>query len=225
MKIPFLSTCLKNQENKDTRKRYDGIDLEFMKVVEGVKKEFYVPKNNKGVPLGKSGVTVGPGYDLGQRSKEDTEVKNLKKKAPRLYERMEPFIGLTKYDADNALREIKPDPLTEEELDILIKHSIETYHNLLTSVFIPSEVWNEMDEGIRTVVFSVMYQYGNLTKRTPKFYQYVMGRDYVGMIEELSAFGDDYPTRRRLEVMYALCYSKDTQRQITQSRFTHYKGV
>ena len=55
----------------------------------------------------------------------------------------------------------------------------------------------------RSVVYSVNFQYGLLTK-TPKFFGYVTKGDWKNAHKELENFGDDFPTRRKREANFLL---------------------
>ena len=52
---------------------------------------------------------------------------------------------------------------------------------------------------MRATITSVQYQYGNLEKRTPKFWGHVTKQDWDSAIKELRDFGDDYGKRRNRE--------------------------
>ena len=48
-----------------------NIDWNFIQKQEGNKLQGYVPEDAEGNPIGKSGVTIAAGFDLGQRNSSD----------------------------------------------------------------------------------------------------------------------------------------------------------
>ncbi len=50
-----------------------------------------------------------------------------------------------------------------------------------------------------TVILSVAFQYGDLSKKTPNFWRQVVAGDWAGAKQNLRNFGDDYSTRRNKE--------------------------
>ena len=65
----------------------------------GVRTEAYIPMD-KGVPVAKSGVTIGRGVDLGQHTAVSLSRMGFGKD---LIKRFKPFLGLQKYEAKKAL--------------------------------------------------------------------------------------------------------------------------
>jgi hypothetical protein len=51
----------------------------------------------------------------------------------------------------------------------------------------------------QTVVASVAFQYGDLSLRTPNFWQQVTTENWQAALANLQDFGDKYPTRRNKE--------------------------
>ena len=93
----------------------DGIDLEFIKTLEGGQKlKGYVPQE-AGRPIGASGVTIASGVDLGQMSKEEIKylpISETLKLKLRLYADVEGSVGI-------LLLEELPLVITKEEADEL----------------------------------------------------------------------------------------------------------
>ena len=59
--------------------------------------------------------------------------------------------------------------------------------------------FQDLPSNKQTVLASVAFQYGDLPKKTPKFWKYATSDDWDSVKRELNDFKDDYPTRRRKE--------------------------
>ena len=162
--------------------------LEFLKLVEGNEYHAYVPAT------GRSGVTIGIGVDLG-----NIGVKNLDV-SEDLLEKLLPYDGLHGRAAISALN-TTPLRLSQEETNLLSLSAIELHEKELEVQFNRgSDVpYNELHPYKKIVLLSVKYQYGNLPKRTPKFWGYSVSGEWKAAYQELRNFGDDYPTRRNKE--------------------------
>lgn len=162
--------------------------LNVLKKFEGNEYTAYVP------PVGQSGVTIGIGVDLGHMNFAPIIGSNT------LRERIEPYYGRFREDAEKALEKY-PLSLRKEEVDYLSMLAIETHLAELkdwynTAAGVPFDM---LTDNQKIVMMSVKYQYGNLPKRTPKFWGFCVERDWYGAYNELMNFGDKYPTRRRRE--------------------------
>ena len=51
----------------------------------------------------------------------------------------------------------------------------------------------------QTAIASVAFQYGDLAKKTPNFWQYATSGNWDSVKRELNDFKDKYPTRRKKE--------------------------
>lgn len=136
------------------------IDWDFIRQFEGGRKLYgYVPVNNEGEPIGKSGVTVATGVDLGQYSPEEF-LHNLKI-SPSLVRKLHPYFGVTGVSALQLLKD-KPLHLTGEEADLITEH---VRFSILKTV---ARVWGEHSQvpfrqlppRVRTVLFSLAYNFG-----------------------------------------------------------------
>jgi len=147
----------------------------------------------------KSGVTIATGFDIGQRSVED-----LQKLLPQsLLSKLSPYCQVTKHSAKAALN-TWPLTITGDEaevIDLCVKSQL--LEQLADRYNRSSDVpFNELSEHEQTVVASVAFQYGNLAKRCPSFWQTAITQDWQAMGAELCNFGDRYPTRRMREADY-----------------------
>lgn len=143
----------------------------------------------------KSGVTFAGGYDLGQR-----QVKDLAGLPDSLIKKFSPYLGLIKNDAVFILNKI-PLTITEDECDIVNEFAHkESVEYLLTLWNRDSKIpFSSLSDECQTVVASVAFQYGNLSKWCPNFWRQVTTGDWCGALANLRNFGDKYPTRRNKE--------------------------
>lgn len=160
----------------------------FLIQVEGNEYKPYVP------PVGQSGVTVGIGVDIGHMNFAGILESN------NLLEKISPYYGKYRAEAEQFLAE-NPLKLTKEEVDYLSTLAIETHLNELKNWYDAKSIvpFDMLTDNQKTVMLSVKYQYGNLPRRTPKFWGFCVNRDWHSAYAELMNFGDKYPTRRRRE--------------------------
>lgn len=162
--------------------------LRFLKEVEGNVDKPYVPD------VGKSGVTIGIGVDLGNMNFSNVGLSKS------LQDKISPYYGkyqdeARQYLADNPLK------LDQYEIDYISALAIQTHLNELNKWYSKQAdvPFIMLTNNQKTVMMSVKYQYGNLPRRTPKFWQYCISRDWHGAYYELMHFGDAYPSRREKE--------------------------
>ena len=177
----------------------DNIDYKFLSDLEGGSKTIgYVPAAN----VSKSGVTIGTGFDLGQRSEAD--LKRLKLTVA-LINKLKPYLG-NKGKAAADL--IKKKPLTinaaeAKSIDKAVKSahvtSLKTKYAASLHNKAKKDFFNLPAEA-QTVVASVSFQYGvNLDTAAPKFWKSASAQDWKETVKVLKSFGDAYPTRRKKE--------------------------
>ena len=162
--------------------------FEFLKKIEGNEYKAYVP------PVGRSGVTIGVGVDLGHMNFSRAMLPK------HVYDQIKVFYGFYRADAKEIL-EAKPLDLTNEEIDYLSQIAISTHQKELEFWFdresdIP---FRELSLNQKKVLMSVKYQYGDIRRRTPRFWSFATEGDWHNVYEELMDFGDAFPTRRRKE--------------------------
>lgn len=164
----------------------------------------YVPVDKDGKPLGKSGVTIASGVDLGQRSVNDWQRLAIHEVTLEL---IRPYCGV-KGDAAVALLNERPLCLAEShvrELDNCLRadflKTLESRWNAATSVN-HGALWDDLSDREQTVVMSVAWQYGTPWKRCPTFWRHATAGRWDDVVTELRDFGDAYPTRRGKEADY-----------------------
>lgn len=162
--------------------------FDFLKEVEGNEYTAYVP------PVGNSGVTIGIGVDLGS-------INFSRASLPKdVYDKIKIYYGFKRNDAVELL-EAKPLDLSRVMVDYISQVAISTHQKEL-------EFWFDRESEIpfryltlnqKKVLMSVKYQYGDIRRRTPKFWLFATRGDWQAVYDELMDFGDAFPTRRRKE--------------------------
>ena len=121
-----------------------------------------------------------------------------------LAEKFKPYVGIKRLDAVAVLKE-QPLEITDEQAQQVFKFSQQEAVNRLTDQWQQTSTaisFDQLSVPCQTVIASVAFQYGNLAKRTPNFWQQVVSEDWHSAIENLRNFGDKYPTRRNKEADY-----------------------
>ena len=162
--------------------------FEFLKKVEGNEYTAYVP------PVGHSGVTIGIGVDLGNMNFKRSELPK------EVYDKISIYYGFTR-DAAKEILAAKPLDLTPDMVDLISQLAIDIHQKELESWFDrESDVpFSMLTLNQKKVLMSVKYQYGNIRRRTPKFWLFATRGDWQAVHDELMDFGDAFPTRRRKE--------------------------
>jgi GH24 family phage-related lysozyme (muramidase) len=167
------------------------INYEFISKLEGMSLIGYVPDPEHS----NSGVTIASGFDLGARRLSD--LIGLPK---QLIDKLTPYLGLKGAEAQSKLLSC-PLRITEEECVKINKFAHQEAAERLFDEWEGDTPFNELSEREQTVVASVSFQYGSLT-RTPNFKRQVESGDWDAAIKNLRNFGDRYPTRRNTEANY-----------------------
>jgi len=174
-----------------------GIDFSFIQRAEGRKLKGYVPMR-AGQVIGKSGVTVGTGVDLGQRTRE--EIRALEIPEP-LKEKLTPYAERRREEAVNFLRD-HPLELTDEEaeqLDVGVIHR--DIRRMATKFESDSGFkFGSMPWQVQTVLASLAVNLGpNLYISIPRTWKTAINRDWVGLFYRLDNFPSKQPelTARR----------------------------
>lgn len=188
----FLKSLMKNKEREEyvtAPEPVDQIDWNQIGEFEGGSKEAgYVPKS------GKSGVTIGAGLDLGQRSHmQDLDI------APEIKAKLEPFLGAKREDAERRLAQ-SPLVVSPEEAKQISEATQKNTADKLRSQWEKSSniPFDDLSPAQQTILASVMHQYGNLD-RTPSFKSKAVSGEWDKVLKELRNFKDAYPSRRNRE--------------------------
>jgi hypothetical protein len=169
-----------------------NIDWDFIKLREGNKNFGHQPTAN-------SGITIGMGFDL--KEKTESSLKDMGFNDD-LIDELKPYLGLT---GDEAALKIKEDNLVlgADDISNINRLSKKHYTNDIVSQYESTgKKFNKLSPEQQTIVMSVGYQYGNLKTRTPNFWKGVINDDWTGVVNELHNFGDEHDTRREIEAKY-----------------------
>lgn len=171
-----------------------GIDWSFISAREGGRQlKGYVPA----ATTSRSGVTIGTGGDLGQRSATDIEGLDI---SQALKEKLKPYAEMTGVEAESYLKS-HPLEVTDAEakaFDAAIKAPIVAALKLDYNAASVTR-FDDLPDEAQTVIASVCFQYGKLSRRTPTFWRLVTGQQWQEAVAELRDFGDNYGPRRILE--------------------------
>jgi chaperonin GroES len=175
--------------------------FDFLRDVEGFKASGYVPQDRRGNPIENSGVTIATGLDLGQQDEDSLRRMGL---SDELISIFRPYLGLKRGEAQRFLSD-NPLRLTAEQAtfveESLMSHDFERMSDLWNSTQREEDGirWDQLDPEKQTVMLSVFRQYGNLPRRTPKFWRSATQGRWNDTVSELRNFGDEYKTRRNKE--------------------------
>jgi hypothetical protein len=200
------------------------IDWKFIETVEGQKTEAYVPvctvKSSKnpqswcyekaaGTVIGKSGITIGPGFDLGQQNEWDLKRIGLNQ---TLKEKLKPYLGLKKKDAlDTLNKDVKEGKLLtltpQESNELNLKLKNDELNSLAAKYEKDSKgkKLTDLPEEAQTIILSFFHQYGvhameeeqkNLTAQ--KFWGNCIDQDWKAATSTLNG-STAYTGRRKME--------------------------
>jgi hypothetical protein len=161
----------------------------------------YVPMRD-GQVIGESGVTVAMGVDLG--AEHVGGYLDSKLLDPNLRALLDPYLGKQGREAITLLS-ANPLTLTLDQRDHLNAVVQAEHTAALTRQYnhagnvLTTGGWNGLGDAEQTVIASVAWQYGTPWVRCPRFWGRAVAQDWRGVIAELRAFGDDFPTRRKAE--------------------------
>ncbi|GAB3339019.1 pesticin C-terminus-like muramidase [Marilutibacter aestuarii] len=230
---PDPGMCFINQEAKDAWAEAQGcrfddeapegdacteawrLDEDFLEESEGaLVLDGYIPRRN-GEILGQSGVTISTGIDLGQQSATGTRGilddyiaehgNGGNVDVDALMDRLDPYFGLRRQDAANALA-AAPLSVTQAEAELLAEAFKFHFLNQIADQF---DAENELGMNFRqlpseaqTVIMDFAYQYGlsdtaGNIRRT--FWGHVYRGEWMQLAEWLDSNPDPYTSRRRRE--------------------------
>ena len=183
-----IDKALPNESNSQ-------INWNFIEDLEGNLNYGHQPSEN-------SGVTIGSGFDLKEKTESSLEDMGFD---PDLIDELKPYLGLT---GDEAAMAIKNNNLVldDDKISRINRLSKKHYTEDIKNQYEEStgKKFNKLSPEQQTVIMSVGYQYGNLKTRTPKFWKGVISDDWDSVVNELNNFGDKHPTRRKEEAKYLL---------------------
>ena len=165
-----------------------NIDWGVIKEEEGKQLDSYVPVDDDKKPIGRSGVTVGYGFDLGQHSETDLQRLGL---PDELIKRFRPYLGVTGQTA-LALNAEQPLSITEEEAELLFdkvksglsKQVIDEFNRIAWQTHGPETTqFNDLSKSAQTMLMEISYQYGPYGAN--KTFSHAAAGDWAAVWQEL----------------------------------------
>ena len=149
-------------------------------------------------PTENSGVTIATGFDLKDKTPESLLKLGF---SDSLIMKLTPYLGKTGAEASEMAGSLQIDDMDSKEINELSKmfytNDIAKQFNLKSK----DKKFKELTSSQQTIIASVGYQYGSLS-RVPTFFGHVTEGNWTETINELNNFKDDFPTRRETEATY-----------------------
>ena len=205
MKVVTKPTPVTSKEDITNEKKPFNIDWNFIRELEGFSLVGYIPAEEKETSSAnsnrvKSGVTICAGFDLGQHNwtylREELNLPN------EIAVKLIPYMGIVGKEAKWLLSE-QPLRLTRPEAE-LVDERVKQDKALAVAKMYGEDEFYKLPSEAQTVVMAVAFQYGNLPKRTPKFWKLCKAKEWLEVVLELEDFGDSYNTRRNKEAQLLL---------------------
>ena len=168
-----------------------------------------VPSDKEGNVIGKSGVTIGVGFDLGQHNEQDLINMEFSK---GMRDKLGPYLGKKGQEAKD-FKEKNPLILGADSQDYLevIMRPTKYYTDILASKYDQATGvagdFESLDPAIQGTLFSVSYQFGmdDPGESTPEFWKHATSKHWEGLLKELET-GDwgknKEGTREGLDYIY-----------------------
>jgi hypothetical protein len=177
------------------------INSEFLERAEGRRLKGYVPRARDGSPLGRSGVTIATGADIGQWSVEEIERLIL----PRdLKIKLRPYAGIR---GDRAVKMLEERPLfiSDREASLIDSAIHSKIVNDLARRFklASGAEFDDLSGPVQTVLASLAINFGPGQLATmAKTWSFISSQDWRGLADWLDVFPSKQPelsARRRRE--------------------------
>ena len=170
----------------------------------------HIPTDDKGNVIGKSGVTIGIGFDLGQHDKDDLKKMGF---SNSMINKLSHYLGKkgqSAIDANSGKNKLVLG-LDSDEYNEVIKKPTKYYTDILASKYDQATGvvgdFESLDSAIQGTLFSVTYQMGmsNPGESTPEFWKHATSKNWKGLVSELET-GDwgknKEGTREGLDYIY-----------------------
>jgi len=170
------------------------VDWDFIEAREGKGKTTgYVPIT-KGKTIGKSGVTIGSGVDLGSKNRKYFKDAGLDS---TIIDKLEPFFGMKGAEAKKEAKKLK---LTKAEATKVTTAVKKIELDNVTKAFNKASKtkFSSLPKSWQTVITSVVFQYGTAQIKKQTFWKQITKGDFDAAYKNLRNWGE-YPTRRNLE--------------------------
>ncbi|WP_462370312.1 pesticin C-terminus-like muramidase [Oxalobacter formigenes] len=199
---PQMSEEVNNELTRKNECRPIGINSSQLSIYEGGSREkAYVPYSAKTAKGNRSGVTIGSGFDLGQRKHPD-ELRAMGL-PESLVQKYAPYLGKQKMDAVNFLKN-HPLKLSQDEIDtvnrcVLIDLGKKAIRHWNTEIDKQRKTWpdapyfHEMNTNQQTIIFSRYYHEGaGWIKRHPEIHQSIVQNDWESVRNHWNNLIDKY---------------------------------
>ena len=188
--------------------RRPGPDSDYLEKKEGARKlKGYVPTYKSGKVVGKSGVTVASGFDLGQHDDRELRAMGF---FPGLRDRLRPYMT-KKLQGQAALNFVKENPvsITNEEARMIDRRAQTHKYDRIAGLYNAATARNygpgaprfeDLPSRTQTAIIGLSYQHGhNLAVATPDYWGQITSGQWQAAQDNLWNFGDAFETRRREE--------------------------
>lgn len=169
----------------------NGVNFNFLRRMEGRQLKGYVPMKG-GVVIGKSGVTVATGVDLGQRRREQIQTWNIPNS---LKLKVLPYAEKRREEAVKILNE-RPLTVTSEEADMLDFAVIHEDIRTMAQKFEEASGYkfDSMPWQVQTVLASLALNFGpGLHRVIPNTWKIAIARDWIALERKLENFPSSNP--------------------------------
>ena len=176
------------------------VDYGFVKQYEGGQLlNGYVPTRKDGTVIGRSGVTIAAGFDLGQQNSYDLNrifgTGNTNKDLKDLYT---PYLGKQKVEAQTYLKD-HPLTITQEQAD---RTDTSVLKGMLPSITKQYEKstggkFANLPDQAQTVIFDLGYQFGQDSGIPSDVMDKIKNGNYSGASDSLESMGKGQYTNRR----------------------------
>lgn len=176
------------------------MDEAFLADVEGARRDMHVPQDSRGRVIGKSGPTIGMGFDLGTKDLAYLDSLGVEK---ALVAKLAPYTG-RRYQPARTYVDAHALTLSQAEFEALNRAVVDREMAKLAAKYDAVSTvgsFGSLPRKTRTAIASLYYQYGTDApqKAAPNYWRQITNGDWDGALNNLSAFGDAYGTRRRKE--------------------------
>ncbi len=167
------------------------INWGFLSSKEGFSLRGYIPRNKEGKILGRSGVTIATGIDLGQQSPWQIQQLKISKE---LKEKLIPYANKIKTEAAEFLLKNPLMISTHEAITLdnaMKEREIKTF--ALRFQAITGKRFEDLPAQAQTAIASIVWNLGiNLHLEYPTLWGYIKNLDWKG----LSKFLDEFPSKQ-----------------------------
>ena len=169
-----------------------------------------VPTDKEGNAIGKSGVTIGVGFDLGQHNEHDLKKMGF---SEGMRNKLKPYLrlkGQAAIDANSGKNKLVLGQESDDYWETITKPT-KYYTDILASKYDKSTGvagdFESLDPAIQGTLLSVLYQYGmdKPDETTPKFWKHATSKDWGGLVNELKTGNwgkNEKGTREGLDYIY-----------------------